>query len=145
MLPEAINLDVVTPERRVVQEVVDEVQIPGSQGYLGVLPGHAPLMTLLAAGVLSYRTGAHWHYLAAIGGFAEIQPDRVIILAERCERAEEIDVERARAAEQRARQRLSRLNDPDVDWQRASAALERAMVRLQVAALGKTTQPLTPR
>lgn len=133
MLPESLTLDVVTPERRVVEEVVDEVQIPGSQGYFGVLPGHMPLLTLLGTGMLAYRKGISWHYLTAIGGYAEVLPDRVIVLAERSERAEEIDLERARAARQRAEQRLARLHDPEVDWQRAAAALQRALVRLQVA------------
>lgn len=133
-LPESIALEVVTPDRRVVQETVDEVQVPGSQGYLGVLPGHAPLMTDLGIGMLSYRKDDSWAYLTAIEGFAEVLPGRVIILAERCERAEEIDIERARRAAARAEERLEKMHDPEVDWQRAQAALERALVRVQVAA-----------
>lgn len=134
MLPESISLEVVTPDRRVVQEVVDELQVPGSQGYLGVLPGHAPLMTELGIGMLSYRKGIAWFYLTAIQGYAEVLPGRVIVLAERCERAEEIDVERARKALARAQERLARMHEPDVDWRRAQVALQRAMVRIQVAA-----------
>ncbi len=131
---ESIALQVVTPDRRVVEESVEEVQVPGDQGYLGVLPGHAPLMTELGAGMLSYRKGATWYYLTALRGFAEVLADRVTVLAERAERAEEIDLGRAEKAAARARERLGRLQDPEVDWARAQAALERAMVRVQVAA-----------
>ena len=134
MQPEAISLEVVTPDRRVVQETVEEVQVPGSQGYLGVLPGHAPLMTELGIGMLSYRRRGEWFYLTAIRGFAEVLAGRVIVLAERAERAEEIDIERARRAAARAEERLARLLDPEVNWERAKAALERALVRVQVAA-----------
>ncbi len=134
MLPESISLEVVTPDRRVVQETVEEVQVPGSQGYLGVLPGHAPLMTELGIGMLSYRRRGEWFYLTAIRGFAEVLAGRVIVLAERAERAEEIDIERARRAAARAEERLARLLDPEVNWERAKAALERALVRVQVAA-----------
>ena len=134
MLPESISLEVVTPDRRVVQETVEEVQVPGSQGYMGVLPGHAPLMTELGVGMLSYRRRGEWFYLTAIRGFAEVLAGRVIVLAERAERAEEIDVERARRAAARAEERLAHLLDPEVNWERAKAALERALVRVQVAA-----------
>jgi F-type H+-transporting ATPase subunit epsilon len=133
-LPESIALEVVTPDRRVVEEAVEEVQVPGSQGYVGVLPGHAPLMSELGVGMLSYRKGINWFYLTAIRGFAEILGTRVTVLAERAERAEEIDVERARQAEARARERLAKIHDPEVDWERAQAALQRALVRVQVAA-----------
>jgi F-type H+-transporting ATPase subunit epsilon len=134
MPPESISLEVVTPDRRVVQETVEEVQVPGSQGYMGVLPGHAPLMTELGIGMLSYRRRGEWFYLTAIRGFAEVLAGRVIVLAERAERAEEIDVERARKAAARAEERLAHLLDPEVNWERAKAALERALVRVQVAA-----------
>jgi F-type H+-transporting ATPase subunit epsilon len=134
MPPEAISLEVVTPDRRVVQETVDEVQVPGSQGYLGVLPGHTPLMTELGIGMLSYRKGDSWSYLTAIQGFAEVLPASVIILAERAERAEEIDVERARRAAARAEAFLGKMHEPEVDWQRAQVALQRALARVQVAA-----------
>jgi F-type H+-transporting ATPase subunit epsilon len=133
MLPESISLEVVTPDRRVVQEAVEEVQLPGSQGYIGALPGHAPLMTELGVGMLSFRKGINWFYLTAIRGFAEILGERVIVLAERAERAEEIDVERAQQAMARARERLAKVHDPEVDWQRAQAALQRALIRVQVA------------
>jgi F-type H+-transporting ATPase subunit epsilon len=134
MLPESIALEVVTPDRRLVQDAVEEVQVPGSQGYLGVLPGHTPLMTELGIGMLSYRKGTSTYYLTAIGGFVEVLADRVIVLAERAERAEEIDVERAQKAMARARERLAKMHDPEVDWERAQTALERALVRAQVAA-----------
>lgn len=133
MLPESIALEVVTPDRRVVQDAVEEVQVPGSQGYLGVLPGHTPLMTELGIGMLTYRKGTTTYYLTAIGGFVEVLADRVIVLAEQAERAEEIDVERAQKAMARARERLAKMHDPEVDWERAQTALERALVRVQVA------------
>jgi F-type H+-transporting ATPase subunit epsilon len=134
MLPESIALEVVTPDRRVVQEAVEEVQVPGSQGYLGVLPGHTPLMTELGIGMLSYRKGTSTYYLTAIGGFVEVLADRVIVLAEKAERAEEIDVERAQKAMARAKERLAKMHDPEVDWERAQTSLERALIRVQVAA-----------
>ena len=134
MLPDTINLLVVTPERQLVNEAVSEIQLPGLNGYLGILPGHAPLITELGVGELSYRKGRDLHYLAVIHGYAEVLQDRVVVLAEMSERAEEVDVERARTAKERAEKRLARRDDPDVDWDRAIFALERALLRLQVAA-----------
>jgi len=139
MLPESLTLEVVTPERQVVHEQVVEVQLPGSGGYLGVLPGHAPLITELGVGELSYRKEQTVFYLLAIRGYAEVLPGRVIVLAEVAETAEEIDVERAQAARERAEQRLSKPGDPDVDWGRATFALQRSVLRLQVAAKGGST------
>jgi F-type H+-transporting ATPase subunit epsilon len=136
MLPETLTLEVVTPERQLVREHALEVQLPGSNGYLGILPGHAPLMTELGLGELSYQKGKRLSYLTVIGGYAEVLADRVIVLAEIAEAAEEIDVNRARAARQRAEQRLARIGEHDVDWDRAAFALERALLRLQVAAKG---------
>jgi len=136
MLPETITLEVVTPERQLVRERVLEIQIPGINGYLGILPGHAPLMTELGLGELSYEKEKRVSYLTVIRGYAEVLADRVIVLAEIAEAAEEIDVNRARAARQRAEQRLARIGEHDVDWDRASFALERALLRLQVAAKG---------
>src|SRR5713226_6185629 len=99
MLPDSLSLEVVTPERSLIAEAgVVEVQLPGSDGYLGILPGHAPLLTELGMGELSYRKGRDTYSAVVIHGFAEVLPDRVIILAETAERAEEIDAERARAA-----------------------------------------------
>jgi len=136
MLPESIRLQVVTPERQLVSEVVQSVQLPGRKGYLGILPGHAPLITELGLGELVYRKGKDLHYLAVIHGYAEVLPDRVIVLAETAERAEEIDVERATRARERAEKWLASRDRPDTDWDRAIFALQRALVRLQVAAKG---------
>jgi F-type H+-transporting ATPase subunit epsilon len=124
-------LTVVTPDRKVLEEAVDEVILPGSEGYLGVLPGHAPLLTALKTGELSYREGTRWRYCFASRGFVEVLPDSVSVLADVSERADDIDVERARAARERAEKRLK--GHEDVDWDRARAALERSFVRLQVS------------
>jgi len=132
MLPESIHLEVVTPERRVVSEVVDEVVLPGSEGYLGVLPGHTPLLTSLGIGQIMFRRGTERRYLTAAGGFAEVLPDRVSVLAEIAERAEEIDPERARKSLDRAAQRLKE-RDADTDFRRAQEALRRALLRLEVS------------
>jgi F-type H+-transporting ATPase subunit epsilon len=130
MLPEAINLDIVTPEKRLVSMAVDEVVLPGSEGSLGVLPGHAPLLTALQIGELMYRRGQVRHYVAVARGFAEVLPEQVTVLAEIAERAEEIDRGRAERARDRALQRLQS-RDPDVDFNRAQLALQKALIRLQ--------------
>jgi F-type H+-transporting ATPase subunit epsilon len=127
-----IKLTIVTPERLLVSEQVDELQIPGAEGYLGVLPGHAPLFTEMKVGELSYRKGTTWTSLAVAWGFAEVLPDQVRVLAETAERAHEIDLERAMRAKERAEQQLSRGGD-DVDYDRARIALQRALTRIQVA------------
>ena len=132
MLPEKIQLDIVTPERAVLSEAVDELILPGSEGYLGVRPGHAPLLTTLKLGSIMIRKGNDRQYLAVSWGFVEVLPDRVSILAETAERAEEIDVDRAVRAKERAEQRL-KSPDPDVDFRRAQLALEKALIRIQVA------------
>lgn len=134
MLPEAIELIVVTPERQLLQETVVEVTIPGLDGALGILPGHAPLITELGIGELSYRTATSSQpiSLAVIRGFAEVLPDRVTVLAETAERAEEIDLARAEAAKARAEKRLAS-NDTNIDWDRATVTLSRALIRIQVA------------
>lgn len=134
MLPERIELEVVTPERHVLQKTVLSVEIPGKEGYLGVLPGHAPLITELGIGILTYRADSETRYLTVIDGYAEVLPDRVIVLAELSERAEEIDVARTRAALDRARAEVAKTDARDPEWSRASFAIERAMVRLQAAA-----------
>jgi F-type H+-transporting ATPase subunit epsilon len=131
-LPSHIDLQIVTPDRRLVQERVDEVQIPGSEGYFGVLPGHTPLLASLAVGELWYRTGQEKTFLAIAFGFAEVLPDRVTILARIAERAEDIDPERAEAARVRAEKRLAEPR-PEVDYERARAALLKSLTRLQVA------------
>ena len=131
-LPTALTLEIVTPDRAVVHEQVDEIQIPGSQGYLGVLPGHTLFLTTLQVGEAWYRQGNELTYLSIAFGFAEILPDRVIILAQIAERAEDIDVERAEAAQQRARDRIAK-PVVDMDFERARVALMKSMIRLQVA------------
>ncbi len=135
MLPEAIHLEIVTPERRIAADLVDEVMLPGLLGYLGVLPGHAPLLTTLGIGQLVYRKKNVHHYLSISWGFAEILPNRVSVLAEIAEKAEEIDKVRAAKARDRA---LGRLRGGDgagqvTDFDRARATLEKAQSRLQVA------------
>jgi F-type H+-transporting ATPase subunit epsilon len=134
MLPEAIELIVVTPERQLLRETVVELTIPGLDGELGVLPGHAPLMTELGIGELSYRkaTSSQPVFLAVLRGFAEVLPDRVTLLAETAERAEEIDLNRAEQAKARAEKRLAS-NDTNIDWDRATVALQRALIRIHVA------------
>jgi F-type H+-transporting ATPase subunit epsilon len=134
MLPDVIQLEVVTPDRSVLRASVAEVQVPGLVGYLGVLPGHTPLLAELGLGQLSYRQGSQTFYATAFGGLAEILPDRVIVLAEAAERAEEINVDRARAAADRAKKRIASPTDTAVDWERAQRAAQRAETRLQTAA-----------
>jgi F-type H+-transporting ATPase subunit epsilon len=134
MLPEEIELTVVTPERELLRETVVEVTIPGLEGELGILPGHAPLMTELGIGELSYRTGTSSQpiSLSVVRGFAEVLPDRVTVLGETAERAEEIDLARAEAALARAEKRMAS-GDTNIDWDRATVALERALIRIQIA------------
>jgi F-type H+-transporting ATPase subunit epsilon len=133
MLPESIELEVVTPERHVLQQTVKSVEMPGKEGYLGILPGHAPLITELGIGILTYRSDSDTRYLTVIDGYAEVLPDRVIVLAEISERAEEIDVPRTKAALERAKAEVAKTDARDADWDRASLALQRALVRLQAA------------
>jgi F-type H+-transporting ATPase subunit epsilon len=134
MLPEKIELEVVTPERFVLDEKVESIEMPGKDGYLGILPGHAPLLTELGVGILTYHKGAEVRRLTVVNGYAEVLPDRVIVLAEVSERAEEIDLQRARAAAERAQGELAKATGaPEMDWQSASAALQRALVRVDVA------------
>ncbi|MGA8871606.1 MAG: F0F1 ATP synthase subunit epsilon [Candidatus Acidiferrales bacterium] len=130
-LPEAIELQVVTPQRHVLQETVQAIEIPGKEGYLGILPGHAPLITELGIGILAYRKSGETRYLSVIQGYAEVLPDRVIVLAEISERAEEIDVARAKAAHERAQAELAKTSAGSPDWQERKLAVERALVRTQ--------------
>jgi len=131
-LPTHIDLQIVTPERLIVQEQVDEVEIPGSEGYFGVLPGHTPLLASLAVGELWYRKGQEKIFLSIAFGFAEVLADRVTILARLAERADDIDVGRAEAAQKRAQERI---NSPagEMDYERARISLMKAMTRLQVS------------
>jgi F-type H+-transporting ATPase subunit epsilon len=131
-LPTSIQLQIVSADRSLVNETVDEVEIPGSDGYFGVLPGHTPLLAVLGAGELWYRQGQEKHYLMIAFGFAEVLPERVTILAAIAEKADEIDLARAEAAKQRAEERLS---SPvtDMDAERARISLLKSLIRLQVA------------
>jgi F-type H+-transporting ATPase subunit epsilon len=136
-LPTKIQLEIVTPDRAVVREEVDEVQVPGAEGYLGVLPGHTPLLATLGIGELWYRKGNNTVYLAILGGFVEVLPDRVTILAHTAELANDIDVARAETAKTRAQERLAK-PAPDMDMERARLAMLRSLIRLQVASRART-------
>ncbi len=131
-MADTFQFEIVTPDRLVAQDRAEEMQIPGKEGYLGILPGHAPLITELDVGEISYRLNGVTEHFAVAWGFAEVLPDKVTILAETAERAEELDRERARKALERAEERL-RSGDPNLDYQRALIAVRRAQVRLQVA------------
>jgi len=131
-IPSTFLLEIVTPQRLLLSEQVREVIAPGSEGYFGVLPGHIPFVTHLTIGELTYRREKEERHLALIWGYAEVLPDRMIVLAEEAQRPEEIDVSRAEAAKERALERL-RKGKPETDLERADLALRRALVRLQVA------------
>jgi F-type H+-transporting ATPase subunit epsilon len=128
----SIRLDIVTAERLVYSEDVDLVVAPGVEGQLGILPQHAPLMTALEGGEMIVRRGVEEFSLAISGGFLEIRPDRIIVLADSAERDDEIDLARAEEAQRRAKQRMESPT-PDIDAARAEAALRRSLVRLKVA------------
>lgn len=128
-------LEIATPAKLAATETVDEVVIPGAEGYFGVLPGHAPLLATVGIGALTYRTGGREHHLAMFGGFAEVRSDKVIILADIAERPDEIDRARAERARERAEARLAgRMGE--IDYTRALAAFLRAIARLMVANRG---------
>jgi F-type H+-transporting ATPase subunit epsilon len=137
-LPTEIELAVVTPDRQVARERVKSVTIPGKSGYLGVLPGHAPLLTELSPGTLSYSETSKTVFLAVTWGFAEVLPGHVIVLANTAERPEEIDLARAERAKQRAEERLKNLSDPELDQERAREALRRAIARIETARHAKS-------
>jgi F-type H+-transporting ATPase subunit epsilon len=138
-MADSFQLEIVTPEKLVVKDRAEEMQIPGKNGYLGILPGHAPLITELAVGAISYRSGSETRYLCVAWGFAEVLPDKVTILAETAERGEEVDCGRAQKARERAEKRLTS-GDQEVDVPRAQDALARATTRLEVAQKeGQTT------
>jgi F-type H+-transporting ATPase subunit epsilon len=133
-IPKHLRLEFVTPERSIAHEDVDEVELPGEDGYFGVLPGHAPLLAALRTGEMWYRTGSQKHFAFLAGGFAEILPDTVSILAQVAERAEDIDHERAEASKRRAEDRLMKASAmTDFDAERARIALIRSIMRLQIA------------
>ena len=136
-LPTSIALEIVTPDRSILKEQVDEVVLPGSEGYFGVLPGHAPLVATLHVGEMWYRTAQDTHYLSVAFGFVEVLPDRVTVLAQIAERAEDIDIGRAEAALTRAEQRVS-IPTVDIDFERARIALMKSLARLQVAGRART-------
>ena len=129
---DTFQLEIVTPSRLLVKDAAEEAQIPGLIGYLGILPGHAPLLTELGVGAITYKANGATHTLALAWGFAEVLPDKVTILAEAAEHPQEIDVARAQKAKDRAEQFL-KSNDPKVDYARAEDALQRAETRLSVA------------
>ncbi len=131
-MADTFQLEIVTPARLLVKDAAEEAQIPALSGYLGILPGHAPLITELAVGVITYKASGTTHSLSVAWGFAEVLPDKVTILAEAAERPHDIDIERAQEARDRAEQRL-KSNDPQVDYTRAEDALQRAETRLNVA------------
>jgi len=132
-LPRHLRLEFVTPAQAIVHEEVDEVQLPGEEGSFGVLPGHAPLLAALSTGVMWSRKGSETTYAFIAGGFAEIVPDRVSILAQVAERAEDIDTERAEAARRRAEAELARPGAVDLDVERARIAMLRAITRLEIS------------
>ena len=138
-LPTKLTLEIVTPDRALVNEEVDEVQLPGAEGYFGVLPGHTPLLATLHVGELWYRVGQEKHYLAIAFGFVEVLPDRVTVLAQIAERPQDIDVPRAEAAKRRAEERIAQTTaQPDLDFERARIAMMKSLVRLQVATRART-------
>jgi F-type H+-transporting ATPase subunit epsilon len=136
-VPGSLALELVTPDQAVVHEHVDEVELPGAGGYFGVLPGHAPLLAVLGVGEMWYRRGQDRFHLSLFGGFAEVLPDRVIVLARVAERAEDIDVDRAERGRVRAEERLARPT-PDLDAERARLALLKQLTRIRVAQRART-------
>jgi F-type H+-transporting ATPase subunit epsilon len=134
-MADKLNLEVITPERLVLREQVDEVVVPGLTGELGILPDHTPLISQLKTGVLSYRQGNQNRRMHVSGGFIEVASDNVSILSDVAEKPEEIDVERAQRAKERA-ERLLASRDEDIDFDRAELKLQRALARLQVRERG---------
>ena len=137
-LPTKLTLEIVTPDRSLVNEQVDEVELPGSEGYFGVLPGHTPLLAALQVGELWYRIGQEKRFLVVAFGFAEVLPERVTVLAQVAEREQDIDVERAERAMKRAEDRLLKGTLENIDFERARVAMMKSLIRLQVAARART-------
>jgi F-type H+-transporting ATPase subunit epsilon len=135
-MADTFQLEIVTPTRLLVNEPAEEAQIPGASGYLGILPGHAPLISELAVGVITYKSSGSTHTLSIAWGFMEVLPEKVTILAEAAESPKEIDVPRAEKAKQRAEERL-KSNNPEIDYARAEDALKRAETRIAVAQDGE--------
>ncbi len=136
-LPTKLTLEIVTPDRALVREEVDEVQVPGAEGYFGVLPGHTPLLATMKVGELWYRKGQEKFYLHVAFGFVEVLPDRVTILAQIAERPEDIDVSRAETAKKRAEERIA-TPVVNLDFERARIAMMKSLIRLQVASRART-------
>ncbi|MFZ4627147.1 MAG: F0F1 ATP synthase subunit epsilon [Blastocatellia bacterium] len=134
-MAEKLTLEVITPERKVLSQAVDEVVVPGMDGELGILPDHTPLISRLQTGVLTFRAGTERQLLHVSGGFVEVLPGHVSVLSDVAERPEEIDLERAQRARERAERRLATLGE-DVDFRRAELKLQRAMIRIQLASKG---------
>ncbi len=136
-LPTALTLEIVTPDRSLVREDVDEVQVPAAEGYMGILPGHTPLLATLKVGELTYRKGQQTTHLHVAFGFVEVLPDRVTVLAQVAERAEDIDVAGAGAAKRGAEERIEHPAG-NIDFERARIAMMKSLIRQQVAARART-------
>lgn len=134
-MADKLNLEIITPERLVLRESVDEVVVPGLDGELGILPEHTALISQLQTGVLTYRQGNDSRQMHVSGGFVEVQADRVAVLSDVAERPEEIDLARAERARERADKRLKSQND-EIDFRRAELKMQRAMIRIQLAGKG---------
>ncbi len=132
-MAEKLRLDMVTPYKQVLSQDVDEVTAPGTVGEFGILPGHTPLLTTLKIGELSYRQGSEIFHVAVNWGYVEVEEDKVTVLVETAEPADEIDLERAKAALGRAEEALRKLSPEDREFLSQQAAVERAMIRIQVA------------
>ena len=133
MAEKALQLEVVTPDRLVLSTEADVVVCPGVEGQFGVLPGHIPFLSALEIGEMYYRKGGQIEYLAVSGGFAEVTGEKVTIVAESAEMGREIDVERAKRAQERAEKRIAAGKTAEIDWARAEAAMRRSLVRMKVA------------
>ena len=136
-MAKTIQLDVVTPDRLVVTKQVEMVVAPGSEGEFGVLAGHIPFLSTLRSGELHYTSEGKVNYLAVTGGFAEVNFEKVTVLADSAEEAREIDIDRAKRAKERAEERLRMSKTQDADHARAQAALQRAIARIKVAEKAK--------
>jgi len=136
-----LHLQIVTPEKKAFEGDVDEVIVPGSEGELGILPHHAPLISLLGQGVLRLKQGATEQEFAIFGGFLQVRPDRVVVLAETADLGSEIDLERAERARREAEQLLQGGLSEEVDLARARAALQRALIRIRIAEHGYRQAP----
>jgi F-type H+-transporting ATPase subunit epsilon len=132
-LPEKIELQVVTPTKHIFSEDVQSIELPGKDGYLGILPGHAPLLTELGAGILTFNKGGETRSMTVIDGFAEVLPNRVIVLADESEKVEDIDAGKARADLEKAQHELPQAGASEEDWKRANAAIARATVRVEAS------------